>query len=134
MSLKYFHPYSTRDGIWSIGCNVAPYVPPAVYPECKIWSCSASFVWERFLSLLSLDFFKEKETQPVNVKSQLGTKAIVWIISSRLNSFLSTLSSVQLDLVKMSIMYVLWYHAFKQVLFDMPKLNMFFFVSIVHLH
>ena len=25
---------------------------------------------------------KEKETQPVNVKSQLGTKAIVWIISS----------------------------------------------------
>ena len=39
----------------------------------------------------------------------------------RLKSFSSNLSSVQLNLVKVSVMYVLWFHTFHQVLFDMPQ-------------
>ena len=39
----------------------------------------------------------------------------------RMNSFSSNLSSVQLNLVKVPLMYVLWFRTLHQVLFDMPK-------------
>ena len=45
----------------------------------------------------------------------------IYIFLFIFNSFPSTFSSFQLNLVKVSMMHLLWYHRFHQVLFDIPK-------------
>ena len=67
---------------------------------------------------------KQKESQPVNV---VRMKAIMCVISSttyfsiRLRLFSSTLSGVQLNLVKVSVMHAFWHHTSHQILFGMSK-------------
>ena len=85
---------------------------------------------------------KQKELQPVNVACMKAFSkmfvARMKYFSTRFMLFSSTLSSAQLNLMKVSVMYVLSYvcmyvlrmaHTFNQVLFDMPKkwgCNIFF--------
>ena len=45
----------------------------------------------------------------------------IYIFLFIFNTFPSTFSSFQLNLVKVSMMHLLWYHRFHQVLFDIPK-------------
>ena len=78
---------------------------------------------------------KQKELQPVNVARTKAFYKSFFVarmkyFSTRFILFSSTLSSAQLNLVKVSVMYVLSYvcmyvlrmaHTFNQVLFDMPR-------------
>ena len=36
LSLEYFHPQSTANGILSLVCNVTPHIQPAAYAERKL--------------------------------------------------------------------------------------------------
>ena len=71
---------------------------------------------------------KQKKPQPVNI---FCMKVIMWFISSTYIFFnqieiittlkKTTLSAVQLNLGKVSVMCTFWHHTFYQVLFDMSK-------------
>ena len=82
------------------------------------------FCWRKLCQFAAIRLSKQKVWQPVKVTR---TKAIAWIISSTYRFFnqiefiFVLLSSVQLNLVKVSVMFVLWYNTFHQVLFDMSK-------------
>ena len=100
------------------------------------------FCWGKLLSLLPFDFVNKRNcSQLMSLAQKLFTKIFVArmkYFSNRFILFSSTLSSAQLNLVKVSVMYVLSYvfmyvlrmaHTFNQVLFDMPKkwgCNIFF--------
>ena len=80
--------------------------------------------WGKLSQFVFTRLCKQKEEQPINV---VRMEAMMWIIraytyfSIRLKSFSSTLSGVQLNLVRLSVMQAFWHHMFHQILFDMSK-------------
>ena len=99
--------------------------------QCKLnvkhEAAKSLFFGGSFLSLFSLDFLNQKNRSLLTwlISTRLcGSQASHTYFSIRLKSFSSTLSGVQLNLVKASVVYAFSHHTFHELLFDVSKTRM----------